>query len=236
MQNLFYPPPRFFPEAWSLSVEEWFYICFPVIAFFAVKVDKQKGLLLSILTLILFPLIYKYYKSFQFEVTGYNYEVYFRKIVLARIDSIAIGVLASYIKYYYNFIFTKYKYVFLAIGIASIVLVSNDFYSGNSYLIFFSFSFSLSLFFVIPWFDSLIKYPKYFGKIVLYFSVTSYSLYLIHLSLILITIQSFINLNSKTETAIGYLIYIIVCPVLALFNYNYFERPILNWRNRKVKE
>ena len=30
MQNLAWPHPEFFGEAWSLAVEEWFYLCIPI--------------------------------------------------------------------------------------------------------------------------------------------------------------------------------------------------------------
>src|ERR1041384_552442 len=39
-QNLFYQHPSFFPEAWSLSVEEWFYLLIPVIIFSSILFVK----------------------------------------------------------------------------------------------------------------------------------------------------------------------------------------------------
>ena len=42
-QNLYQPHPLFFPEAWSLSIEEWFYLTFPNFNLFIIqKVKKQK--------------------------------------------------------------------------------------------------------------------------------------------------------------------------------------------------
>ena len=39
-QNLFSKHPGFFPEAWSLSVEEWFYLLIPIIIFISIKNNK----------------------------------------------------------------------------------------------------------------------------------------------------------------------------------------------------
>jgi peptidoglycan/LPS O-acetylase OafA/YrhL len=39
-QNLTSPHPNFFPEAWSLSVEEWFYLCIPIPLYFSTKLNN----------------------------------------------------------------------------------------------------------------------------------------------------------------------------------------------------
>jgi len=45
LQNSVTPQPNeFFPVAWSLSVEEWFYLIFPVLLFLLTKVFYKKGL------------------------------------------------------------------------------------------------------------------------------------------------------------------------------------------------
>jgi peptidoglycan/LPS O-acetylase OafA/YrhL len=41
VQNLRHPPPFFFRETWSLAVEEWFYLLFPVFLFLALRAFKR---------------------------------------------------------------------------------------------------------------------------------------------------------------------------------------------------
>ena len=45
LQNFAWPHPQMFPEAWSLSVEEWFYILFPLFSFLLFKTESglKKG-------------------------------------------------------------------------------------------------------------------------------------------------------------------------------------------------
>lgn len=40
-QNLFYWHPKFFPEAWSLSIEEWFYLLIPLVLLFFIFLKKK---------------------------------------------------------------------------------------------------------------------------------------------------------------------------------------------------
>lgn len=42
-QNIAWPHPSFFGEAWSLAIEEWFYLIIPLMIFFAVKMFRQRG-------------------------------------------------------------------------------------------------------------------------------------------------------------------------------------------------
>ena len=43
VQNLRHPPPFFFPETWSLAVEEWFYLLFPLVLLGALQTLKRPG-------------------------------------------------------------------------------------------------------------------------------------------------------------------------------------------------
>jgi peptidoglycan/LPS O-acetylase OafA/YrhL len=43
VQNLRHPPGLFFRETWSLAVEEWFYLLFPLLLFAALQVFKRPG-------------------------------------------------------------------------------------------------------------------------------------------------------------------------------------------------
>jgi len=97
-QNLFYNHPKFFPEAWSLSVEEWFYLTVPLFLLFvgrAFPKDKMKALLPLIIGFILVGIVYKLlrYNSLDPDIKKLYLVKLFGKQVLSRLPSIMYGVL-----------------------------------------------------------------------------------------------------------------------------------------------
>ena len=78
----------FFVAAWSLAVEEWFYIIFPTLGLIAIKKDfsKKKFIIIFIIFFFLLKILYDL-------ISDINYH----RITLFRLDSIALG----YITYIY---------------------------------------------------------------------------------------------------------------------------------------
>jgi hypothetical protein len=84
LQNFITPHPAMMGEAWSLSVEEWFYISFPLTLFGLLFFfeDKKKGFLfLTLLYVLLFTVIRIY---FTLELS--------EKVVAKRFDSMFTGI------------------------------------------------------------------------------------------------------------------------------------------------
>jgi len=116
IQNLKNPHPDFFAVAWSLAVEEWFYLLFPSLVFILKlvfpKLKLKKILLIAILIFIILPIFYKIKKASFFafgEHPDYVWDSFFRKIVLTRLDTIVFGVLGAYINYFYSSFWRKYN-------------------------------------------------------------------------------------------------------------------------------
>lgn len=92
-QNLFAPHPSFFPEAWSLAIEEIFYFLLPL-CFFAIWAILRKPMVALIVTLTLLlsaSMLLRYYGAV--EATNWDEQV--RKVALFRIDSLMWGVLLA---------------------------------------------------------------------------------------------------------------------------------------------
>lgn len=97
-QSLTSPHPSFFGEAWSLAIEELFYLITPILyatIYFFIK-DLKKSFLLCLILMITLPAIYRVYLATQ---TSFSFND-IRTISLAQLDSIMYGVAFSWVFYY----------------------------------------------------------------------------------------------------------------------------------------
>lgn len=244
-QNINTPHPLFFVEAWSLAIEEWFYLLFPIILFLIAKIffaikSSKKRFLISILILLSASLIMRY-----IEVTQHNptWDSGVRKIVLLRMDAILTGVLFAWVHYYYPILFDGYKKWFTALAI---LLLGFSFYfyywqlleTGMTNASFFAKTFyfnitSLGFACCLPSANG-VKRGEKLSKIawfVTLISVVSYSMYLLHLSAVLRILYQFTNLNSSVVTAIGfYIVYLFLTVVVSVVFYCGFEKRVYDLR------
>lgn len=246
-QNLYKPHPPFFPEAWSLSVEEWFYIIFPSLLFVAMyfKISFKQGLLNIALFTILLITAFRFYRILNFDIHNIiDWDLLFRKQVFTRLDSLMFGVLGAYIRYFYQSLWLKFKNQLLIVGILMFVLFKFIHTLLPIESIFFSvFSFTLTsvaTLFLLPYLGELKSGKGVFYKPITYISLISYSMYLINLSLIKIWIIEQIPWNDITDIALirvssNFLIYWILVIVLSIIIYKYFELPMTMLRERFKK-
>lgn len=94
-QSLLSPPATpFFPESWSLAVEEWFYLTATLVTAACLRFDRHGHRLFYwwLLALVaLSPLI----RAIWTVAQGYGWDAGLRKLTLLRMDAIAIGVLVA---------------------------------------------------------------------------------------------------------------------------------------------
>ena len=110
-QSLLRPPPAFFGEAWSLCIEEWFYILFPVGLFLCLKLVRSKTPTVILWYTVLFIAAGIVLRSVQTK--GRFYEI---NIAFLRLDAIAYGVLFAVLDRFYLKDKFKIKLVFLAVA------------------------------------------------------------------------------------------------------------------------
>jgi peptidoglycan/LPS O-acetylase OafA/YrhL len=121
LQNLNWPGPKLYQEAWSLAVEEWFYLlsapCVFVLA--ALRLKPQAAIVVTALTIIVLTVAHRYYYFLHTPPhTLLEWAENFRGIVLMRLDSLMYGMLAAYFAYYHKQGWLKYKGVKFAVGLA----------------------------------------------------------------------------------------------------------------------
>lgn len=244
-QNLAWSHPEFFPEAWSLSVEEWFYLLFPlsVYGMLNAKVSWSKALLRVSLAFLVIPLLFRVYK-FEFLAYSGTFDEEFRKIVVLRLDSLMFGVLAAFWRFKKPGTYQKSALPLLFAGLLLLLLLYwNPGNWKNLYRPIYLSIESFTCFLFLPYLSSL----KTTGSLLLdrvfvFVSVISYSMYLLHLSVIqghLIPI--FTSKFELDELLLLYpwlamTAYWVLSFLLSSLQYHWFERPMTKIRERFAPE
>ena len=184
--------PNFFSVAWSLSVEEWFYILLPLTILMGTKLRFKTFNLnlvnicvVIIITLNLFRL---YYNSIEV-----NWGEDIRRSVLLRLDSLCFGVIAYSLK---DKIKSHYVYLLIILTVTPLIylttkplLISSSLFFQNLFIPLCSICFS-SILIALTFINSTSKILK---KVSRNGANISYSMYLFHIFFIPITVNLFDN-------------------------------------------
>jgi len=244
-QNLNHGSPSFFPESWSLSVEEWFYLSFPLLTFglsFILK-NKKKALIISLLFFLITPLILRTYNYFTNE-NHTEWATNIQKVVVYRLDSLMYGVLGAYLFTYHSELWKKHKNTLFALALLlalTITLYSRI--SAKDYLFLSIYQYnieSIITFLSLPFFsllnDTKSKYLKF---IFTFIAIISYSMYLINLTfiqgIILPKLLSILHLNAQEgilSISIIYFFYWFLVIFFSYYLYKYFEYPLTKLRDK----
>ncbi len=223
----------FFMESWSLSVEEWFYIITPLILYLLLKKIKPKtSFIVTLVILIVFSIIVRYIKANP-TADGYYVDVEIRKVVLTRLDAIGYGLFAAWVAFYYEDFWRKYKIHAFIIGIALHFFIVN--FDGN-YIFFQIIGASLvplSYMFLLPLATAIKTGRGFIAKCVTHISKISYSMYLINLGLVGNFMGLHFPVKNTTDGLIKYAIYWAVIIALSSVIYKYYEKPIMDLRNKR---
>ena len=96
VQNLFGPHPLFFPEAWSLALEEVFYLLFPAMFLLLGRLSglsASRSILVVALAVIVVSLLARLLVSAS--VVAWDEQI--RKVVFLRFDTLMFGVLLAWV-------------------------------------------------------------------------------------------------------------------------------------------
>ena len=251
-QNLFYNHPGFFPEAWSLSIEEWFYLITPICIFsimYFLKIESKRAIILVALLVIFLTLTFRYYRYLSIGIDSWKeWDKILRKQVFTRLDSLMFGVICAYIQYYYKSSWLKYKYTLLLIGLAIFIATKalsllNYVSSGGFYHCVLSFVIiSLATSLLLPYLSDLKSGKGIIYKGLTIISLISYSMYLLNLSVVQKFIINKIHWDNFIDSIyiiviLRYGLYWIFTVLGSIIIYKFYELPTMKLRdNEKIKK
>lgn len=215
---------NFFTVSWSLAVEEWFYVFFPIFLVLCKKTTDISIIKISIIYILIFIIA----KIVLFDPSSTNEQM--RRIVIFRLDSIAVGFILYFlydelnelIRNIISPIILVLSFVFLALIPESI---NNEIYVmsiGPLFAVSFLIT-SLNLENILS--HSLRKISNFLGKI-------SYSVYLFHG----VFLSIMVSYDIYVINAATLVIFIIFLSFFCWHFYQNFEVPILNKRPNYMKD
>ena len=209
----------YYPVAWSLSIEELFYLFFPILFI----IFNKKNIIKNSIIIFLLILVVKYLFSGNIDSN------FFRTGTFLRFDAILLGFL---LRHFYVYI-SNFKFLTLII----FIIMFSLYYFGQNYIISlqekqeikYLFVLNLQLLSVLSlllftFIEPVIAKSKKFINISLLISQQTYSIYLIHII--------FIYLLEKTQFSfiVTNIIYISSLFIFSLLIFNYIEKPLLGLR------
>ena len=249
LQNFATEHIPFFPESWSLSVEEYAYLIAPLCLFLCSKfiVNKERIFIFTAIFLSLVFFVTKVYYQLNFAKeyqTMLLWNSHLKSIVIYRLDAIFYGFIMAYL-FCKNFEgIKKMKNVLLLMGITicfavlivvpflGVFIENCSWYWNVLYLPLNSIGIALML----PYLYFLKEPRKSLKYVIEKVSLYSYAMYLLHYTFILYLMQ--VNFNFETLSFLQRLLFVLVyfglTYLLSKLVYTCFERPFTNLRDSNV--
>ena len=238
VQNLGWQHPSLFPEAWSLAVEEWFYLVAPLLLLgFARLLPNRCAYMAMAGLLVALPLVYRL--AFV-AVTDPSWDDGVRKIVLLRLDAIGVGVLVAGLYEHGFFACRRVRNVSAAIGAVLFMLSVVSYwitapeagfdisYAARTWLLFVC---PLGAALTLPLLARVEHLPgRVVSSLVRWLAVISYSAYLCNL-LILQVLMASGRLRSLHPVWQVFL-FLVGTLALATASYLVVERPFMRLARR----
>lgn len=240
LQNFSSSPLSFMPEAWSLAVEEWFYIITPIvfyiaIKFFAKSTNKEKTIFYTILLMLIVITLNRWY---SIEINNLEFGQEIRKVVLLRLDALLYGVLVAFLFIKYKDFFYKYQNLFFTFGLFIFLFYYFGLVFGMPLTktvksFFFTFVDIGFAFILIKFY--FIKTEKKIFSVFSFIALISYSIYLSHLLIIDFVIKYF-KMTTQFEALYVFIILIVLIVLVSSITYRYIEKPFMKIRKKYLKE
>lgn len=245
-QNLAWPMPDFYRLTWSLAVEEWFYLLFPLVMFFLIGlgVHSRKAGLWTIVAFFLIPLVLRF-TLFDSNGVFDNLDPHVRHVVIFRLDAIGCGVAVAYLLRWHSQAYlqlVRFWWIFGLMALSCMAYIKWEYFGwGQSDLsvgLYFTWS-AIAFAGLIPA-VAAIRPTRWqiLNRFVKYTSLSSYSLYLGHIVAFAFTMELLRRLSLfdvvYPNPWLSYPLFIIAAYFLATLTYYFIEKPFLLLRDRRA--
>lgn len=257
LQNFTKELVGFFPETWSLAIEEWSYITLPLVLWglhrlLADRWPRQQIALAMILLVIIGSNVYRLITAFQIPISAG--ELGYRGIVVTRLDAISYGVLAAYVKHYFpaRWMNERLRRRLFTLGLvltglvafsASVIMLhvyvdtglysAYVFYKRTLYFLLIGLSMTLLMPYMDGWRTASGGWARFgIARAITHISLISYSMYLLNLTPIMMTVIERIPTTSLTVGWLKVGLFWMLVLGLSTLLFKYFEKPVTELRDR----
>ncbi|MBZ9937668.1 acyltransferase [Mesorhizobium sp. BR1-1-16] len=239
-QNIASKHPAFFGEAWSLAVEEWFYLLMPLLMIGVVwrspsVATSRRRLIVLLAVVALASIVARLPAGLGGQIMTYaDWDASLRKQVLTRFDALAIGVFGAYLSIYRADIWTRNKRLLAVVGAVLIILDRHVFSMYMPYAIYASLTvLPLSTLLMMPYLSQMSCRRSLVTDVIEWISRRSYSMYLVNLTLTYL-ILSYLPFTWAGAHAVyvKYAAYWVTVFVISAILHRLWEMPMMNLRER----
>lgn len=247
LQNFAWEIPLFFTESWSLPIEEFAYLIGPLliysILFLKIKIAKSKLFFCVTLVVIAFFTVTKI--IYNFNVVANDMQFWndnLKAVTIYRIDAIYFGMLAAYISTTHPKAWKQNKTLYFVLGLFifvglnflipkfKIFIEIHPFFWNVLYLPINS----IAIVFSLPLLSNIKRAPKLILKPFTLISTISYSMYLLHYSIVLQIIKNLMPSREleQFQILIYSTIYVLATILFSYLLYSFFEKPMMDFRDK----
>ncbi len=251
--NLFSHNIKVYNETWTIAIEEWFYFSFALIFYLiatVLNISKKKSFLFIVAFYILLSNFLKIYYFFNvYPDYSFMQYIHFKEIIVLRMDTIAVGLLAAYVCYFYEDFWHRNRYKFLAIGLVIYfgnmayywMIVNNYIHTQFSTFYLFTFYYlvnPIGFMLFLPCLKTIKFKESFLNHFILFTSNISYSIFLLHGTFFILVIGfcRILGFDAAKHLVITYILWISFAYILSYLFYTKFELKVMNTRSKIIEK